>query len=169
MRTIFKVFTEFVTILLLFHVLVFWLPGLWDLHSPTRDWTCTPCSGRRSLHHWTAREVPCFTSFDFALSGKIPLLYLWVPLSPLPSSPVVKGLFHANLSIKMFSSCVLQVHQWPPVAHGWSPTSSAQHTGPLARWPVWLSPLHLLAAASQKAALICLHSSSWTAFSPLPC
>ena len=37
MWTIFKVFTEFVTILLLFYVLVFWPRGTWDLSSPTRD------------------------------------------------------------------------------------------------------------------------------------
>ena len=32
--------------------------GMWDLSSPTRDRTCTPCSGRQSLNHWTTREVP---------------------------------------------------------------------------------------------------------------
>ena len=38
MWTIFlKVFIEFVTILLLFYVLVFWLRGMWDLSSPTRN------------------------------------------------------------------------------------------------------------------------------------
>ena len=55
----FKAFIEFVTILLLlFYVLVFWSRGIWDLSFPTRDRTCTPCIGRRSLTHWTAREVP---------------------------------------------------------------------------------------------------------------
>ena len=54
----FKVFTEFVTILLLFPVLVFWLRGMWDLSSRTRDQTHTPCIGRRRLNHWTGREVP---------------------------------------------------------------------------------------------------------------
>ena len=34
MWTIFKVFIEFVTILLLFYVLVFWPRGMWDLSSP---------------------------------------------------------------------------------------------------------------------------------------
>ena len=33
-----KVFIEFVTVLLLFYVLVFWLRGMWDLSSLTRDW-----------------------------------------------------------------------------------------------------------------------------------
>ena len=53
-----KVFIEFVTISLLFYVLVFWPQGMWDLSSLTRDQTCTPCIGRQSLNHWTAREVP---------------------------------------------------------------------------------------------------------------
>ena len=64
MWTIFKVFVEFVTILLLFYVFYFVIfvlfgpRGMWDLSSLTRDQTCTPCIGRRSLNHWTAREVP---------------------------------------------------------------------------------------------------------------
>ena len=58
MWTIFKVFIEFVTILLLFYVLVFWSQGMWDLSSPIKDRTHTPCIGRRSLNHWTTREVP---------------------------------------------------------------------------------------------------------------
>ena len=40
----------FVTILLLFYVLVFWRWGMWDLSSLTRDQTHTPCLGRRSLN-----------------------------------------------------------------------------------------------------------------------
>ena len=35
--TIFKVFIKFVTILLLFYILVFWPLGMWDLSSPARD------------------------------------------------------------------------------------------------------------------------------------
>ena len=35
--TILKDFIEFITILLLFHVLVFWPRGKWDLSSPARD------------------------------------------------------------------------------------------------------------------------------------
>ena len=42
--TIFKVFTEFVTILLPFYVLVFWPQGMWDLSSPTRDQSHNPCT-----------------------------------------------------------------------------------------------------------------------------
>ena len=58
MQTIFKVFIKFVTILLLFYVLVFWPQGMWNLNSPTRDQTHTPCVGRRNLNHWTAQDVP---------------------------------------------------------------------------------------------------------------
>ena len=47
--------------------LVFWPRGMWDLSSMTRDQMCTPCMERRSLNHWTAREVPihilCVASF----------------------------------------------------------------------------------------------------------
>ena len=67
MWSLFKLFIEFVTKLLLFYVfgvffgdcfIVFWLRGMWDLSSLTRDRTCTPCTGRRSLNHWIIREVP---------------------------------------------------------------------------------------------------------------
>ena len=61
--TIFKVFIEFVTIFLLFYVLVFWPRGMWDLSSPTRDRACTSYTGRQSLNHWTTREVPAHVSF----------------------------------------------------------------------------------------------------------
>ena len=42
--TIFKVFIELLTILFLFHALVFcfWLWGMWDLSSPTRNQNCIP-------------------------------------------------------------------------------------------------------------------------------
>ena len=37
MWIIFKVFIEFVTMLLLFRVLLFWPQGMWDFSSPTRN------------------------------------------------------------------------------------------------------------------------------------
>ena len=61
MWTIYKASIEFVTILLLFYILSFWLWGMWDLSSLTRDRTCILCIGRWSLNHWTAREVPITT------------------------------------------------------------------------------------------------------------
>ena len=45
MWTIFKVFTECVTILLLYYLCVFWPWGLLDISSPTKDWTCASCIG----------------------------------------------------------------------------------------------------------------------------
>ena len=53
-----KVFIEFVTALLLFHVLVVWPQGMWDLSALTRDWTYIHCTGRQSPNHWTAKKVP---------------------------------------------------------------------------------------------------------------
>ena len=41
-----------------FCVLVFWWWGIWDLSSPTRDQTLTPCIGRWSLNLWTSTETP---------------------------------------------------------------------------------------------------------------
>ena len=45
MWTIFKVFIEFVTILLLFYILVFWPQVMWDLRSLTTDQTHSSCIG----------------------------------------------------------------------------------------------------------------------------
>ena len=55
MWTMFKVFIEFVTKLILFSdwfVLFFWLCGMWGLRSPTRDQTWTLCTGRHSFNHF---------------------------------------------------------------------------------------------------------------------
>ena len=61
MWIIFKVFTEFVTILLPFCVWFFGPGHMWDLRPPppppTRDQTHTPGIGRQSLNHWATREV----------------------------------------------------------------------------------------------------------------
>ena len=56
---VFKGFIEIVTILLLlFMFWFFWPGGMWDLSSSTKDRTGTPCTGKGSLNHWTAREAP---------------------------------------------------------------------------------------------------------------
>ena len=66
--TIFKVFIESVTILLLFYVLVFWPWGMWDLSFLTRNWTWTCCIRRQNPNHWTTRVVlTCFKSKILAL------------------------------------------------------------------------------------------------------
>ena len=36
---------------------------MWDLSSPTRDWTRVCCIGRWTLNHWTTREVLFCSSF----------------------------------------------------------------------------------------------------------
>ena len=59
---IFKVFIEFVTISLLFHVLAFWPQVMWDLISPTRGRTHTLCIGRQTssfeeLSSWLIKIV----------------------------------------------------------------------------------------------------------------
>ena len=68
MWTISKVFIEFVTVLLLFYVLVFWLRGMWNLSSLTRDRTHTPCIGRQSL----------FFSLLICLSFSFLFIYFWL-------------------------------------------------------------------------------------------
>ena len=35
-----------------------WPWGMWDLSSPNKDWTCSPCTRRLSLNHWPSREEP---------------------------------------------------------------------------------------------------------------
>ena len=39
-------------------VLISWLQSMWDLSCPIGYQISTPCIGRPSLNHWTAREVP---------------------------------------------------------------------------------------------------------------
>ena len=54
-----KASVEFVTLLLLFYVLVFWSVVMWDLSFPTRDRTCILYIGRQILNHWTTRGIFC--------------------------------------------------------------------------------------------------------------
>ena len=42
---VFKVFTELITALLLFYVLILGSGSMWSLSSPTKDRTCNPCIG----------------------------------------------------------------------------------------------------------------------------
>ena len=41
---------------------MFWLWSMWDLSSPMRDGTHTPCTGSQSLNHWTTGSL-CFYFF----------------------------------------------------------------------------------------------------------
>ena len=72
--TILKVFTEFVTILLQFYVLVFWPQGVWhlsSLSSPNRDWSHIPCTRRwcqlgKSLSTLVFSRLPWSSGFLFS-------------------------------------------------------------------------------------------------------
>ena len=63
-KTIFYVFIVFVTILLLFYVLVFWLWDMLDLSFPDKYWILTSCTERRTLNHWTVRKSLSVSSED---------------------------------------------------------------------------------------------------------
>ena len=124
MWTIFKVFIEFITILLLFYVFFFWSQGTWDLSSPTKDWTCTPCIGKWSLNHWTTREVP----------------KIWFFIHP-PTHPTVSGMIGSVLCMQwIWASLCCQVayrilHQISRsvVSDSLRPHES-QHTGVQTLW-----------------------------------
>ena len=71
MWTILKVFSEFVPVLLLSYVLVFWPQGIWDLNSLTRDQTCisyiqgevlTTVPWGKSLSTFLYRQYLCLQS-----------------------------------------------------------------------------------------------------------
>ena len=65
MWTILKVCTEFVTILLLFYVLVFWpLRHVECQPLMIRGSTHTSSTKRQRLNHWTARKVPFIHSYS---------------------------------------------------------------------------------------------------------
>ena len=62
----------------------FWPRGVGDLSSPTRDWTHIPCIRRKSLSHWTTREVPTmmFLSILTILPCISHYLYLCIIFNP---------------------------------------------------------------------------------------
>ena len=62
MWTIFKIFNLLQYCFCCVCVLVFWPWGMY-LSSQTRDRTHIPCTGRRSLNHWTSREVSSVSLF----------------------------------------------------------------------------------------------------------
>ena len=87
MWAIFKVIIEFVTILLFFLFYFSGLQGMWDLSPPTRDQTHTPCLGRRSLNHWTARELPWV--LFFFLSRALELTQVSQVVQPADALPTL--------------------------------------------------------------------------------
>ena len=43
---------------LFFFFSIFWLQGMWNLSSTTKDWTLSRALKAWHLNHWTAREIP---------------------------------------------------------------------------------------------------------------
>ena len=79
MWTIFNIFIEFVTILLLFYLFVrllvvdFWPWGMWNLSSSNKDRTLTPSTGTWSLNPWTDRGIPVWgVLIKLNHQGKVP-------------------------------------------------------------------------------------------------
>ena len=81
MWTILKFFIEFVTALLLFYVLVFWLQGMQNRSSLIRDQTCTPCIGRRSFNHW--KTLSTFIALPLSILKRIVRGVTIVPMGKL--------------------------------------------------------------------------------------
>ena len=69
--------------MLLFYVLAFWPWGMWDLTSPTRDCTHTPCIRRWSLNHWTIRGTPALFLRSWLKISEKPSLKVYLLLSYL--------------------------------------------------------------------------------------
>ena len=99
MWSIFKVFIEFVIILLLFYVLVFWPWSMQNLSSPTRNLICNPCIGRQSFNQWTTREVP---NMHFCIFLPAPQMLSSQKLSSRPESLNFRGI--AGLIVKITTS-----------------------------------------------------------------
>jgi len=97
MRTIFKVFIEFVTIMFLFYVLVSREVSSW-----TKDWTCNPCTGRQCLNNWTDREASGHLSIELYFYL---VVYCWgrnkgrVQVKPCPGNCL--GFFHYFFSSEL--------------------------------------------------------------------
>ena len=81
--TFLKACIEFVLIQSLVGVLISWLQGKWDLRSLSGDRTHAPCAGRRSLNHWTTREVPQSHCLDLEFLNLRISVFLWNPVNSL--------------------------------------------------------------------------------------
>ena len=80
-----KVFIECVTILFLFYILAFWLQGMWDLSSLTRDRTHTSCIWRWSLNTGPPRKSlhPSFLRYQLFTSSNCSALIAFFKYSVL--------------------------------------------------------------------------------------
>ena len=105
MRTLLKIFIEFITVLLLFYVLVFWPQGMWNLNSLTRDQTHKPCNGNaesQPLDHqrspWTLSCVCWILCISFPLTRMSFLISLTKPSSSLMVLPALWNDFPSSFS-----------------------------------------------------------------------
>ena len=133
----------------------FGLWGMWDLSSPTRDQTCTPCIDRWSLYYWTTREVPgsciwvCFgtkwqnivTRFDsFWLSGVLNF-HFFSPLSQEDFLPQARIYLERNELVERWGSwrkkCLSRVKDF------WVSVSPPVKQESWATWPLLLPVLML--------------------------
>ena len=71
---------------------VFWLRGMWNLSSPTRGHTCTPCSGRWSLNPLDCRGGPGPYCINF---------YFLISQSCLTDSGLLYAILYWYLSFHM--------------------------------------------------------------------
>ena len=122
--TVFKASIEFVTIFLFF--LMFWLWGMWDFSSPTRDRTCTPFIGRWNLNHQTTREVPHTNTVKWkTLAEKVipKMCKLWPQMLSLPFFTQSPHQLHNQTlaalwsSLPLTSRCVCLPFYWTQSYH----------------------------------------------------
>ena len=98
---------------------------MWDLSSPTRNWTCALAVEARILNHWTAREVPtciCFkikfidvyfitksTHFKLFLKGCISETITTIKIQNASITTKVFFLFLCSQSLQPYP------HSWQPL------------------------------------------------------
>ena len=66
---------------------VFWLRGTWDVGSPAREPSCTPCIGRWSRNPWPTREVRFLCSWRMVQSSKLTVTFSQHSKDTAPLSP----------------------------------------------------------------------------------
>ena len=77
-----NIFTEFVTVLLLFHILFFFLPwGMWDLSALTKDWTLGVVSLWPPRGH-EIRELLPLTCLRELGTSCLPKRFIWASWRP---------------------------------------------------------------------------------------
>ena len=72
--------------------------SMWDVSSPTRDWTRVLCIGRRFLYHWTTREVPAIFFLNKLLDDCI---FPWKTMKNVPD------LLSSVLDVQQPCQCVV--------------------------------------------------------------